>query len=132
MNASATDSKRPATYADLEAVPGSLVAEIIDGALVTHPRPTFRHGGAASALNIRLGGAFQFDGQRAWGLDLCRRTGIELGPHVLVPDIAAWRRERLAALPETSFSRVTPDWVCEVLSGSTERRDQTVKSENLR
>ncbi len=34
---------RLATYADLEAVPPHLVAEIVDGTLETHPRPRPRH-----------------------------------------------------------------------------------------
>jgi len=128
MSASATDGKKPATYADLEAVPEHLVAEIIDGVLQTHPRPSFRHGGAASALNIRLGGAFQFGGGGPGGWIFVVEPELRLGAHVLVPDLAAWRRERLAGLPETRFAQVAPDWVCEVLSGSTERRDRTVKS----
>ena len=32
-------ANRPATYADLEAVPPHLVSEIVFGSLVTHPRP---------------------------------------------------------------------------------------------
>ncbi len=39
---------RWATYADLEAVPDHLVAEIVDGVLETHPRPRMR--GTAAAL----------------------------------------------------------------------------------
>jgi len=49
---------------------------------------------------------------------------LHLGPHVAVPDLAAWRRERLPALPETAWIGVAPDWVCEVLSPSTERYDR--------
>jgi hypothetical protein len=40
---------RVATYADLEAVPDRLVAEILDGELVTHPRPAPKHAAAAHA-----------------------------------------------------------------------------------
>ncbi len=35
----ARSARRPATYDDLLAVPEHLVAEILFGALVTHPRP---------------------------------------------------------------------------------------------
>ncbi len=45
----ADPAKRQATYADLEAVPPHLVAEIIHGALVTHPRPSPRHASAATS-----------------------------------------------------------------------------------
>lgn len=51
--------KESATYADLEAAPPNMVAEIIFGALVTHPRPAIRHGIAASALSLELAGPFR-------------------------------------------------------------------------
>ena len=52
---------------------------------------------------------------------------LHLGPHVIVPDLAAWRRERLWGLPETAWIDVAPDWICEVLSPSTERYDRCEK-----
>ena len=52
---------------------------------------------------------------------------LHLGSHVVVPDIAGWRRERLPALPETAYFETTPDWVCEVLSPSTMKIDRTDK-----
>jgi Uma2 family endonuclease len=50
-----------------------------------------------------------------------------LGPHILQPDIAGWRRERLPTLPTTAFVETPPDWVCEVLSPSTEGVDRGPK-----
>lgn len=116
-----------ATYADLEAVPPHLVAEIIDGELLTHPRPSPRHGVASSALGARLMDFFQFDGGRPGGWIFIDEPELHLGPHVVVPDIAGWRRERLPSYPETNYFTISPDWVCEVLSASTEKRDRTVK-----
>ena len=85
--------QRPATYADLEAVPPHLVAEIIDGELLTHPRPSPRHGATASALGAELGGSRS---RRAEVGPAGGYSSIEpelhLGPHVVVPDIAGWRR----------------------------------------
>jgi Uma2 family endonuclease len=52
---------------------------------------------------------------------------LHLGPHVVVPDIAGWRRERLPRLPDTAWIETPPDWVCEVLSPSTARIDRTDK-----
>ena len=43
---------------------------------------------------------------------------------MVVPDLAGWRRERLPAMPEEAFFSLAPDWVCEVLSPSTERIDR--------
>lgn len=124
----AEPAKRRATYADLEAVPEHLVAEIIDGELVTHPRPSPRHGATASALGIKLGNPFQFGTDGPGGWIFINEPELHLGPHVIVPDLAGWRRERLPEYPETSYFTLAPDWVCEVLSASTVRRDRTIKS----
>ena len=121
--------KRPATYADIEAAPEHLVAEIIDGELMTHPRPSRRHVAAASALGAELVAPFQNGRGGPGGWVILDEPDVQLGNSILVPDIAGWRRERLAGHPETNCFVVVPDWICEVLSGSTERRDRTVKME---
>jgi Uma2 family endonuclease len=53
---------------------------------------------------------------------------LHLAEHVLVPDLAGWRRERLPAVPTTTFFELTPDWVCEVISSSSARTDRGAKS----
>jgi len=123
----AESTKRPATYADLEAVPPHLVAEIIDGELVTHPRPSPRHNAAATSLADELTGPFQKGRGGPGGWVFFVETEIKLDQHLLVPDVSGWRRERLTGYPERNYITVVPDWVCEVLSGSTERRDRTSK-----
>jgi Uma2 family endonuclease len=119
--------KRPAIYADIEAAPEHLVAEIIDGVLRTHPRPSPRHGLSALALGTKLTDPFQFGSGGPGGWLFIPEPELHLGSHVLVPDLAGWRRERLPALPDTAFLDVVPDWICEVLSASTEKRDRTLK-----
>jgi Uma2 family endonuclease len=52
---------------------------------------------------------------------------LHLGPHVIVPDIAGWKRERLTPFLETAFVATPPDWVAEVLSPSTAALDRTSK-----
>ena len=52
---------------------------------------------------------------------------LHLGPQVVVPDIAGWRRSRMPAEPETAFIETVPDWVCEILSPSTARLDRGPK-----
>jgi Uma2 family endonuclease len=123
----AEPKQRPATYADLEAVPPHLVAEIIDGVLRTHPRPSLRHGLTATSLSDELTGPFQKSKGGPGGWIFSIEPELHLGEHVLVPDVAGWRRERLSVIPETPFTDIVPDWACEVLSGSTETRDRTVK-----
>lgn len=117
---------RRATYADLEAVPADLVAELIDGELVTHPRPSTRHGTSTFALALELGAPFQKGIGGPGGWVFADEPELHLGANVLVPDLAGWRRERFAH-PTTNYFTVSPDWVCEVLSASTEQRDRTVK-----
>ena len=46
---------------------------------------------------------------------------------VLVPDLAGWRRERMPRLPKDHRIEVVPDWVCEILSPSTARKDRMTK-----
>jgi Uma2 family endonuclease len=52
---------------------------------------------------------------------------LHLSDDVLVPDLAAWRRERLPSIPDAPFISIAPDWVCEVLSPSTEVMDRADK-----
>jgi hypothetical protein len=56
----AETAEKPATYADIEALPEHLVGEILFGHLVTHPRPTRRHGGATSAVGAVVTTSHQF------------------------------------------------------------------------
>ena len=124
MAAAAT---REATYADLEAVPAHLVAEIIDGVLETHPRPRPRHARAANRLGTRLTTRFEdgIDGPGGWIFIV--EPELHVGGHVVVPDLAGWRTDRLATEPTEPFITVAPDWVCEILSPSTARLDRGPK-----
>lgn len=45
----------------------------------------------------------------------------------IVPDLAGWRVERMPELPDTAYFTLVPDWICEVLSPSTERLDRDEK-----
>jgi Uma2 family endonuclease len=49
------------------------------------------------------------------------------GGQVLVPDLAGWRRERMPQVPDAAAFELAPDWVCEVLSPSTEAMDRATK-----
>ena len=124
---STATSEKPATYADLEAVSPLLVAEIFDGVLVTHPRLSPRQGAAASALGAYLGDAIQFGRTGPGGWVFIGEPELHLGEQVVVPDLAGWRLERLQGMPDLAFIAIAPDWICEVLSPSTERRDRGAK-----
>jgi Uma2 family endonuclease len=119
--------RRRATYDELREVPEHLVAEIIDGELVTSPRPSSPHALAASTIGVDVGGAFGRPpgGSAApggwWILD---EPELHLGEDVLVPDLAGWRRERMPVFPDVPAFELLPDWACEVVSPSTARVDR--------
>ena len=118
---------RPATYDDLVKVPDNLVAEIADGELHASPRPAARH----AVAYARLGGALvpPFDEGRGGpgGWCILLEPELHVGAHVLVPDFAGWRRERMPAVPDVAFFTLRPDWLCEILSPSTTSFDRTKK-----
>lgn len=118
---------RRATYADLEAVPPHLVAEIIGGELVTHPRPAPRHASAAVELGLEIAGPFGRGRGGPGGWIFLIEPELHLGADVVVPDLAGWRRERLPAEPETAYVEVAPDWLCEISSPSTRDYDRGPK-----
>jgi Uma2 family endonuclease len=119
--------KRPAVYEDLLKVPEGLTAEIIDGDLITSPRLTLKHAGAATALSDELGPPFRRGRGGPGGWIILFEPELHLAGQVLVPDLAAWRRERMPELPDTPFTELPPDWVCEVLSPATAALDRTRK-----
>ena len=53
---------------------------------------------------------------------------LHLGPNVLVPDLAGWRRTRMPKVPNVAYFELAPDWVCEVVSPTTSSVDRVRKS----
>ncbi len=119
--------QRPATYADIESLPANMVGEIIYGVLHAHPRPAPRHLRATTRLGAELDGPFDRGRSGPGGWIILDEPELHLGPHIVVPDIAGWRRERLPKLPDTPFIDIAPDWICEVLLPSTQSFDRTDK-----
>ena len=112
-----------ATYQDVLDAPEHRVAEIVDGTLHTHPRPAPPHAVASSSLGSDLLTTFQFGRGGPGGWWIIFEPELHLGEDILVPDLAGWRRERMAELPDTAYFTLAPDWVCEVLSASTRKLD---------
>jgi Uma2 family endonuclease len=123
----ADPAKRKATYADLLDAPKHAIAEIIDGVVVTQPRPAFRHALASSWLGGELHGPFMRGGGGPGGWILLDEPELHLRGDVLVPDIAGWRRERMPEVPDAASCELAPDWVCEVLSPSSMATDRAQK-----
>lgn len=120
-------AQRKATYDDLLQVPEHLVAEIINGRLVTHPRPRPRHAVTSSSLGDELVSPFAKGRGGPGGWWILDEPELHLGEDVLVPDLAGWRRERMPSLPKAAWFELAPDWICEILSPSTARTDRVEK-----
>lgn len=121
------EKKRRATYQDVLDAPENMVAEIIDGDLHLSPRPGGPATSVASVLTGELYPPFSrgIGGPGGWIILL--EPELHLADDVLVPDLAGWRRERMAVVPEGAAFEIPPDWICEVLSRSTEKRDRAQK-----
>ena len=116
-----------ATYDDLVAVPENFVAEMFDGELYATPRPAIPHAHSASVLAFELGGPFHRGRHGPGGWWILVGPELHFGNDVLVPDLAGWRRARLPTLPAAAYFTQAPDWICEVLSPSTESIDRAKK-----
>src|SRR5512147_766081 len=120
-------ARRRAGYADVLAAPPNRVAEVVDGELRLSPRPGGAHTAAASALGDELGPPFKRGRGGPGGWLIVDEPELHLGSDILVPDLAGWRRERMARLPAEPFVTLAPDWVAEVTSPSTSKYDRTDK-----
>ncbi len=118
-----------ALYDRLLALPEGLTGEILNGQLHTQPRPSGPHARAESVLQIELGGPFDRGkgGPGGWWILVEPEIHFIRDTEVCVPDLAGWRRERMSAIPRDQRFEIVPDWVCEILSPSTESKDRQVK-----
>jgi Uma2 family endonuclease len=116
-------------YQRLIELPENLVGEIINGELYTQPRPAAPHANATSVLGMEIGSAFHRGrgGPGGWWITFEPELHFVRDVEVLVPDLAGWRRERLPRFPHDQRFEVVPDWVCEVLSPSTAKKDRIAK-----
>jgi len=126
---SATRPLAASLYDQLIALPGNLVGEIIGGEVHTQPRPAGPHAVSTSALGGELYSLFQKGrgGPGGWWIIDEPEIHFVRDTEVLVPDIAGWRRERMPVIPQDQRFEVVPDWVCEVVSPSTQQKDRVIK-----
>jgi Uma2 family endonuclease len=120
-------ARKVATYDDVLAAPPHMVAEIVDGDLILSPRPASRHAAAVSTLSEELGPPFKRGRGGPGGWLIIYEPELHFASNVLVPDLAGWRRERMALLPDAPFITLAPDWICEVLSPGSARFDRKKK-----
>jgi len=122
-----TAAERKSVYGDLLDLPDNVTGEILHGELHALPRPSFKHAQAASILGMRIGTPFSLGEGGPGGWWILFEPEIQLGEHILVPDLGGWRRERLPSPPQTNYCSIAPDWVCEILSPASTRVDRIVK-----
>lgn len=125
---------RPALHADLACFDDTVTAEIVNGRLIVSPRPAPPHAEGSSILGMLLGAPFHLKRGGPGGWLIVDEPELHLGlnpltdeSHVTIPDLAAWRRERLPERPKTAYYPVAPDWICEFLSPSTAADDRVEK-----
>lgn len=119
--------------AAFQALPDTMIAEILDGELHAMPRPARPHTNTASVLGGELHGPFRRGMGGPGGWVILDEPELHLGPRPdkVVPDLAGWRRARMADVVGPSdappYYDVPPDWVCEILSQGTEATDRGKK-----
>lgn len=120
------DKKKRATYQDVLDAPEYKVAEIIAGELHVSPRPGAPHTRVATVIGHVLS---QFDGGSGGpgGWTFLDEPELHFGDDIVIPDLAGWREARMPIVPNDPFLTIAPDWICEVISDSTEKRDRMQK-----
>ncbi|MFT3773317.1 MAG: Uma2 family endonuclease [Minicystis sp.] len=128
------EQQRRATYADYAAVPSHLRAELIGGTLRVMPRPAPREARASTRLTVQICGPFDLGRGGPGGWHILDEPELHFPDpsapgekDVVVPDLAGWRLEHTPELPEEAHFTLAPDWICEVLSKSTEDTDRNEK-----
>ena len=121
------EKKRRATYQDVLDAPEHVVAEIINGELRLSPRPRPAQSVVSSTLGGELGPPFSRGRGGPGGWIILDEPELHFGDEIVVPDLAGWRRDRLPFVPDEAYFTLPPDWLCEVLSKSTEKMDRAEK-----
>ena len=117
------------TIADWLAQPEERRYELIDGELVEKASPDFDHGLAQGGVvdvirrpfHRRSGGSFP------GGWWIVPEVDVQLGELGFRPDVSGWRRDRIPQMPRERPVKLTPDWICEIVSESNATTDTVVK-----
>lgn len=117
----------------VEAQPEGITGEIARGVFAMSPRPRPRHsvaqGGLFAELRTRYGSGSQ-GVSPDWLFLVEPEIRSEETFSRLVPDIAGWRKSTSGwPDPDTTPISLLPEWVAEVLSGSTETYDRGPKKD---
>lgn len=114
-------------YREIERLPQGVTGQIlVAGVLTTMSRPAAAHehtlahcGRALDRFDRKFGGV-------GWWI----RQEFEVrfpGDRLAVPDLAGWRAEKHAELPDDNPLQIVPDFCAEILSPTTASDDRTLK-----
>jgi Uma2 family endonuclease len=101
-----------------------VIDEFIAGRTYMSPWWTLHQSRATLRLGARLGNTFDRRGPGGW--IFLHRVEVHRGRDILVPDLAAWRIERMPEVPDTQGAEITPDWVCEITVPSGRSHARTI------
>jgi Uma2 family endonuclease len=118
-------ARRRATYQDVLNAPSEQIAEVINGELHLS-RPRKNHSLVAYSVGAMLAPGFHYGTSGPGGWTFLVEPELHLGDDILVPDVAGWRDQRMPGVDDGPFE-THADWVCEVLSPSTEKLDRLDK-----
>lgn len=122
-----TATKINDVYQEFLNLPENMVGEIINSKLHAQPRPAPKHALATSCLGDDLIGPYYKGRGGPGGWWILFEPEIHLDDDIVVPDMAGWRKEKMPRLPDTAYFKLAPDWICEVLSPGTVRKDRVLK-----
>ena len=117
---------RPASYADIAALPPHMRGELIHGVLHTQSQPSFAHQRSVRGL-IKATDPYDKQPTRPGGWTFVTEPELHLAADVIIPDVAGWKVERVTFDRLEHKIRVAPDWIAEVLSPSTALTDRVIK-----
>jgi Uma2 family endonuclease len=113
-------------YAEIAALPQGTTGEILGpGWLRTMSRPGARHRRANRKATSALRSLDLLEGGLGWWFEV--EAEIRFGERLFVPDVSGWRAEEEPEFIAENPILVPPDWVCEILSRSTQRGDRVIK-----
>jgi Uma2 family endonuclease len=110
-------------YREIDALPEGQRGEIlVPGEIhVTMGRPGKAHRHAAKLIDHDLRDDDVRTGGTGWLIEL--EPEVRFGERLYDPDLAGWRVEHVAELPDENPIDLRPDWVCEIFSPSTHVTD---------
>jgi Uma2 family endonuclease len=113
-------------YREIMALPEGVTGEILDpGVLRTMSRPGGGHRSATRRSLRSLSGHDIDEGGLGWWFEI--EAEIRFGERLLVPDLSGWRADVRPDFVDENPIPVRPDWVCEILSRTTQRGDRAIK-----